>query len=472
MRSCLPVLCGAILSQSTHTSKWPIPMSLVHEDALHFHRPAASWWQHSAPPGDFAAPPLEGDASADVAIVGAGYTGLSAALRLAQEHHLEVRVLEAGEPGWGASGRNGGFCTVGAAKLGWRAMIARYGLDETQLFHASQVDAIGLVDALCAEHGIDAQIERGGEVTLAHRQARVAGLRAEADFLRATFGVEASYLSPAALAERGLASPAFHGGLHDPHALGIHPLRYARGLAAAATRHGAKLHGSSRVIGWERTNGQHRLITRSGSVRARHVIFATNGYTPESLASPLAGRLMPALSNILVTRPLSRDEQVAQGWTSRLVAFDTRNLLFYFRLLGDGRFLFGGRGGIVSADTSAPVMEAYLRRHFAAAFPAWAQVEHTHFWRGFVCLSRDLVPYLGALDEGATVWTALAYHGNGVAMATWSGRQLADLIAGRAKKEDLPAVVTRRLAAFPLPALRQLYLRAAYAGFRVKDGWL
>jgi glycine/D-amino acid oxidase-like deaminating enzyme len=172
-----------------------------------------------------------------------------------------------------------------------------------------------------------------------------------------------------------------------------------------------------------------------------------------------------------IPRDLS-DERAAQGWTAATMAFDTRKLLHYFRLLPDGRFMFGGRGGTNAADNAAPVMERRLRAEFEGLFPAWAQVEHTHFWRGLACLSYGLVPFVGALDPVRSVWGACAYHGNGVSMASWSGRTVADLIGGGRQAKDLPSLMTAAPKPFPLPALRGAYLKGAYLWYGVKDAWL
>jgi glycine/D-amino acid oxidase-like deaminating enzyme len=441
--------------------------STTHPDAFHFDRPVKSYWEASAKPLSIAMPPLKGTAQCDVAIIGGGYTGLSAALELRDAFGADVRVIEAAEPGWGASGRNGGFACIGSHKLSYQRMISRYGLDETRRFYAVMKEAVGLVRDNCRRYGIDAWISEGGEVTLAHMPNRMAEFDCEQAFLKRMFGEETELLSREQLAERGVSGPSIHGGLWNATGFSLHPLNYARGLARAAVESGAVIHANSRVLSWEQRNGSHCLTTPEGMLRARRVIVATNGYTEENVLTFLRGRIMPALSNIIVTRPLSEAEQREQGWTSRLMAYDSRNLLHYFRLLPDGRFLFGGRGGTDASNEGAEPMRRHMVMALREMFPVFGRAEITHFWRGFVCLSYDLVPYVGALDSDKSVWTALAYHGNGVAMASYCGRAVARTIVQGAT--DLPSILTRRLAKFPFAFLRPLYLKGAYVWFNHQD---
>lgn len=445
---------------------------IPHADALHFDRTVDSFWEASAPDLTVDAAPLEGEETCDVAIVGAGFTGLSAALRLRTLHGADVRVLDAGEIGWGASGRNGGFCCMGGSKLSWAALIRKYGLEEAQRFLDIQCESVALVREVCETHGIDAEISGEGELEFAHKPDRWREIEAEHTLLSKSFGFETELLDKATLEARGFASPELHGAIVHPVGFGLHPLAYVRGLASAAAGNAARLHGRSTVTGWEQTATGHRLVTDKGSLRAEHVIFATNGYTPEPMLPALQGRILPVQSNILVTRPLSVAEREAQGWTADTMAFDSRILLHYFRLLPDGRFLFGGRGGTDTSDASIPAMDQSLRRDFNTMFPAWAHVEHTHFWRGLACISRDFVPYVGPINDRRTAWTALAYHGNGVSMGTWSGQALADLVAGKPELTDMPAFMTQRPGKFLLPGLRNLYLKSAYAAYGVQDRWL
>ncbi len=442
--------------------------STTHPHAFHFDHPVDSYWEASADPLGIDTPPLRREESCDIAIIGAGFTGLSAALELA-ENGVDVRVLEAGHVGWGASGRNGGFACIGSHKLPYTQMISTYGLAATQAYYANMRESVALVLDNLTRLSIDAWASGNGEVTLAHLPSRVQELREEQDFMRHTFGEEMEFLSKAELTARGLDGPGFHAGLKADVGFGVHPLNYVRGLARAAAKAGARIHGRSQLIRWEQTAAGHRLLTREGVLKARQVIIATNGYTPEDAMAQLKGRLMPALSSVIVTRALTEEERRAQGWTSTLMAFDSRILLHYFRLLPNGRFLFGGRGGTDASAQGGQDYRAVLTDAFHGLFPAWREVEISHYWRGFVCLAYDRVPYIGALDDSDSIWTAIAYHGNGVAMGSWSGRAVARLAIKETAREELSPVLTRRLSRFPLPAFRPLYLKGAYVWYGWQD---
>ncbi|WP_422364866.1 NAD(P)/FAD-dependent oxidoreductase [Pelagibius sp.] len=444
-------------------------MTRLYHDAL-YDRDAAvgSYWEASARPLGRATPPLTEDAACDIAVIGAGFTGLTVALTLAEEEGADVAVLEAGTPGWGASGRNGGFCCLGGAKLDYAAMAKRYGLEETRRFFQIQVEAVDLVRSFCKARGIDADLTGEGEILLAHKPGRLAELRAEQAQFRDLFGLDCPLLEPAALAERGLAAADFHGGLLVPPGVGLHPLKYLRGLARAAIDAGVRVYGNSAVLALQRQGGGFSLTTPQGRMTARKVIIATNGYSEEARLPDLAGRLLPVISDIIVTRPLSHNEQAAQGWTDTTMCADSRHLLHYFRLLPDGRFLFGGRGGVSGSPAAGERGRRRLRRDFEHHFPAWRDVETEFSWRGLVCLSKPLVPFVGALEEKG-LYAALAYHGNGVSFTAYAGRALAALVAGRQGAADLPAVLRAPLPRFPLPFLRRLYLAGAYGLYGIRD---
>lgn len=443
-------------------------MSDLHHPAAHaYDRPVASLWAASARLADQAPPALEGDQATEVAIIGGGVTGLNAALTLARAG-IAAHVVEAGAIGWGASGRNGGFCCLGSAKLSWPAIIRRFGRAEGLAFLDLQRQAIAYVRALCADHGIDCIQDPPGEAIIAHHRAAVPRLVAEARFHTQVLGLASRWLPREALAERGLVTAQAQGALLLPEGFPLQPLDYVRGLAAAAGRAGATISSGSPVTGWRRDGARHRLVTGRGSLSAARVVVATAGYTRDRLHPGLAGRLLPVLSNIVATRPLTPAEQAAQGWTSATMAADSRTLLHYFRLLPDGRLLFGARGGLSAAPAAEPITRARLERDLARMFPAWAGVETSHFWRGLTDLSADRLPHLGTL-EGGTVHYALAWHGGGVAMGSLCGAVIAEQIAGRGR--SLPQPLTRPLPAFPLPVLRPLYLALAYGIFGLTDSF-
>jgi len=428
-----------------------------------------SYWRATAGEGP-RHPPLEGDGATEVAVIGAGYTGLNAALELAERHATGAVVLEAGQPGWGASGRNGGFACAGGTKLSHGQVIARFGRPAADAFHAFQSEAIARVADNLSRYGIDAdRVAPPGEICLAQSPRAMEGLRDWAGFMNREFGASLDVLERDALAERGYGPARFHGAVFDPASFGLHPLKYVLGLARAARDAGVTIHGDSPVTAIRREGAAWRLVTPRGSLTARRVIVATNGYGSEDLPEALAGRVLPVMTSILVTRPLSPDDLEAQGWTSTVLAYDARALLHYFRLLPDGRFLFGTRGGIGAGAAAMARVRRMGRAHFEALFPAWRDVETPYFWGGFAALTRQLTPYVGPADGAEGIVLALGYHGNGVTTGSAAGR-LAGALAAGAPPETVPAVLRQPLRRFPLARFRRWGLALAYAGYRMKDG--
>lgn len=419
------------------------------------------WWDETC---DLpATPTLDHDAQCDVAVIGGGFTGLSTALHLA-EAGQSVIVLEAAQIGWGASGRNGGFCCLGGGMLGDQAIDRKFGRTARLEFRRAEASAVRAVSDLIDRFDGDVDRHSDGETELAHRPSDFAGLEAHARTVRENYGVEPILLDASELRQHGFGS-GFFGALTIPIGFGLNPRKYLALLLQAAQDAGVRVYARSGVTdlkeGWLLTVGR-------ACVTAKQVVIATNGYSSENLPPWLAGRYMPAQSNVLVTRPLSADELASQGWTSTQMAYDTRNLLHYFRLMPDGRFLFGMRGGLRSTPGAESRARATTRRHFDRMFPAWQHVEAEHSWSGMVALARNRLPFVGAVPGASGLWAALCYHGNGVAMGTYAGQLLAKAIASRA---ETPFAMATPAVRFPMGRLRRILMPPIYAAMNLADRW-
>lgn len=419
---------------------------------------AGSYWRDTVP-AQSGYLELEGAQTADFAVVGGGYTGLMAALTLA-EAGADVALVEAEQPGWGASGRNGGFCCLGGSALGSKQLTSRHGADETRAFYGAMRGAVDLVAETLDRFSIEADTHSQGETVLAHHAKAAQALQDEVEHVRQIYGVTPSLIAKQELAAHGMASPAFHGGLTIPIGFALNPLKYALGLAAQAQTAGARLYGSSPVTQITHDQGRYCLSTPKGTLTARKLLIATNGYSSDDLPPALRNRYLPAQSSVLVTRPLTDDEIAAQGWSTAQMAYDTRNLLHYFRLMPDRRFLFGMRGAVRTTPRSLENIQGLVRTEFEAMFPDWMHVETPHFWSGFVCLARRLTPFAGPLPGMENAFAAMAYHGNGVAMGSLAGQQMAKMALGQ--PHSLPPLMQLPMRQFPLGRWRRAILPLVY----------
>jgi len=389
------------------------------------------WMETVAAPTAITSLPLP--ETADVAVIGAGFTGLSAARALAKRS-LKVVVLEAESLGWGASSRNGGMVLTGL-KLGIGDLLAKYGRETALKMYTASMAAINCVEQIIQEDRIGCDFFRSGHLELACKPAHLKGFFQSAEVLARELNHKVRVI-PRNELHHEIGSSFYHGGLLDEASAGLNPARYVAGLVRAAESAGASLYDQTRVEKIEReakgSGKMFRLSTSRGILRAREVFVATSGYTGDATPT-LRKKIVPIGSYIIVTEPLSEDvaRDVSPG--NRMM-FDSKNFLYYFRLTPDRRMLFGGRAAFFP-ETAKTVQKSaeILRQGMIRVFPQLRDARVAYAWGGTLDFAFDLLPHAGQLDG---LYFALGYAGHGVAMATYLGMKMANSICG--EREENP----------------------------------
>ena len=419
----------------------PLPPSLYAETAV----PAGAY------------PPLRGEQRTPVAIVGGGFTGLSTALHLAERGVLAT-LIEASEPGWGASGRNGGQVNPG---LKWDPdqVEADFGPALGGRMIALSYAAPDAVFDIIRRHQITCEARQQGTLRAAIMPGNAAAAeRAAEQCIRRGMPVE--YLGRAAVAAL-TGTDRYAGAMLDRRGGDLNPLSYARGLARAAAQLGARIHGATPALSITREGTLWRIATPEGSLLAEQVVLATNGYTGD-LWPGLRRSLAPVFSSIAATAPLP-DAVARTILPLRGSVYESGNITVYYRLDQDNRLLMGGRGPQRPMGDTGPVQ--YLLRYAERLWPALKGATWTHGWNGQLAMTRDHYPHLHEPAPG--LLAALGYNGRGVAMATAMGGQLARRLLGTpAEALDMPVQPIR-----PIPFHRfwRLGVAAAVAQGRMRD---
>ncbi|MER7403824.1 FAD-binding oxidoreductase [Streptomyces sp. NPDC000070] len=383
------------------------------------------YWLDTAPQGpDRSRTEVSGDV--DVAVVGAGLTGLSAALHLARKG-AKVAVLEKDTVAFGASGRNGGMATTGLS-IGTRDAVARYGFETARRYLATYHDAVDTIEKLVAEEGIDCDFARSGKLILASKPAHFDGLRKTHELLD-RIGLDKTRLVPRSDIHSEIGSGLFHGAMVDTKSAGLHVGKFARGLGEAAARAGAQIHEKAPVEQVRRLGGtKHEVVTARGTVRADQVLVATSGYTGRPFRW-LQVRIAPVGSFIIVTEPLGKD-LCDQILPTRRMASTSMNLLNYFRITPDHRLLFGGRARFAMAGPQSDAKSGrILHKAMTEVFPQLSRTRVDYCWGGLVDMSMDRMVHAGEQDG---LFYSVGYSGHGVQMATYMGKQMAEYMDGTA----------------------------------------
>lgn len=402
--------------------------------------------------------PLDGEEHAEVIIVGGGFTGLSTALHLA-ESGIAVALLEAHVPGWGASGRNGGQVNAGL-KADPDVVVKRFGADLGERMNALSGGAPEFVFRLIQRLNIDCEARQNGTLRAALNMRQAQSLRSSAAQLGRR-GVQVELLEGSAL-EQATGTRRYALAMLDRRGGDLHPLRYARGLAIAARRAGARLYDNSRALRLERHGREWKVTTARGRILAPRVLLATNGYTDE-LWPTLKTSIVPVFGAIGATAPLSAAAARAI-LPGRAVLYEIGAITCYYRVDSGDRLVFGGRGPMQEVSDAAQIKHllAYAKR----LWPSLDPLPWTHVWGGQLAMTTDHYPHVHEPEPGVTI--CLGYNGRGVAMASAMGAQLAARIANRDARFDMPITDIRGI---PLHAFWRSGVRAAIARGRLVD-WL
>jgi glycine/D-amino acid oxidase-like deaminating enzyme len=403
----------------------------------------------------------------DVAVIGSGFTGLSAARELAA-NGVRVAVLEANTIGWGASSRNGGMVLTGL-KLSVEVLSQRYGWETTRRMYAASLASIDLVERIVAEEKINCNFSRCGHLEVACKQTHFDAYARSVELIAREFNHRLRIVPRSELRDE-VGSDIYFGGIVDEVSAGLNPARYVAGLAKSALGRGAQIYENARVYTIERTtdsgNSTFRLSTSRGTLLAKDTLVATSGYT--STTTPeLQRKIIPIGSFIIATEALPETLAHELSPRNRMI-YDSKHYLHYYRLTPDNRMLFGGRAAFFP-ETSSRVRKSMeiLRKDMIHVYPQLRDVSVEYVWGGTLDFCFDTMPHAGRLGD---MYYAVGYAGHGVAMATYLGEQVARQIVGKAYDNPYEGIA---FAGAPLGLYdgRPWFLPLAGAYYKVLD-WI
>jgi glycine/D-amino acid oxidase-like deaminating enzyme len=363
----------------------------------------------------------------DVAIIGGGFTGLSAARTLAKRS-VRVAVLEAQTIGWGASSRNGGMTLTGL-KSSMRTVMKKYGRDLARRLFQCSLESVDTVEQIVKEETIDCGFARYGHLYTASKPKHYDGFKSEVDFMAREFN-HAVQLVPSDQLSEEIGSSSYYGALVDEASGGLNPAQYVTGLAKAAEKAGATLHARARVNSLHREGTRFHIQTERGALTAESVLVGTSGYTSK-VTRNLQKRIIPIGSFIIATEKLSAELAHELSPKNRMI-FDSMHNLNYFRLW-DNRMIFGGRAAFFPENKNTIARSAeILRREMMEVYPQLKNAKVDYVWGGTLDFAFDMMTHVGETDG---VYYSLGYAGHGVALATYLGKTIAEAMMNGNIKE-------------------------------------
>ena len=414
---------------------------------------------------------LNQDIEVDVAIIGAGYTGLSCALHLAREHGIKATMLEANRTAWGASGRNGGFILKSSGRKSYASMQEQWGEEVMRGIYQEMCAGVDTVKSLIDE-GIDCDQQIPGYIRIAHKPNMFKQLIAAAELQKKMFGYDVQILSKQDLHQQYVADQNAYGAIRYEDGFGINPLKLAWGYQRLVRQSGVKIHCATPVENWyeegEKQQKTQVLHTPNGIVKAKKVVIATNGYTPKNFHNVVKNRTLPVLSQVIVTQPLSPQQLAACNFLTSNVIMDTRALKYYYRKLPDNRILFGGRGAITGKGAEDPYFSQRLLAVLKTNFPALENINYEYTWSGWLSMALDDLPHIYQ-NEQQNVFYSMGYCGSGVSFSVQAGKRLAQKVAGQ-KTPNLP-LYQKALPKFPFAPFRRVGQWGYFQYGNIKDTW-
>lgn len=380
-------------------------------------------------------PSLQGDVVADVCVVGAGYTGLSAALHLAEKGYSVV-LLESEKVGWGASGRNGGQVAPGH-NMAHEELITKVGRQAADSLWQMSLDSVDLVKQLIADHQIQCDLKQG-VLHVAAKPSHVAQMRETVSYKQDVLGYQGIEFIPDSEVQAMLGTERYYGGEYWKDGAHLHPLNYALGLAEAAVKAGVRICEDSRVTEYSTgaTPGKSTEVrTADGVVKTKFILLACNGYLGK-LEPRVAGKIMPINNFILATEPLS-EELCRRINRDDVAVADSKFVINYFKLSGDNRLLWGG-GENYSSKFPADI-GSFVRKYMLEFYPELKDIRIDYGWGGTLAITLNRMPHFDRVEDN--LFVAQGYSGHGVALATLGGKLMAEAISGTAEKFDTFAKV-------------------------------
>ena len=442
--------------------------NLYHSDIYKFNTPVKSYWEETSNE-KLNLEKLTKNINCEIVVVGGGYTGLLCAINLIENYNLDVILIEAGKIGWGASSRNGGFCSFPPIKTSFKKLQKIYGKEETKRFFRNAVEGSNYTKDIISNYNIDCDVTGESNFIVAHHPNKFKQIKEQAEVYKSEFGIETEIYSKEEFNKFGHGGNEQFGALSYKPGFAINPLKFVNGITKYALSKKLKIFEHTLVDKINKNNGYYTLKSKEGSVKAKKVVVATNGFYQEGLVPQLNSRILPVISNIIVTRKLTDKEIDLHNFKTFSPIVNTKNLLYYYRKLPDNRILFGTRGDYIGSDQSNLDRAKIMEKFFKNIFPDWAGISIDYNWRGLIAMSQKLTPSIGKI-ENEEIYYGFGYHGVGVSSAPWTGNQLSKLVfSSNSKNLNISKIYKGLPKKFIFPKLRIFYFRLAVLFYNIKD---